>query len=116
MQEGLFAQKSADFLSKHRQDLEGVADQTVVGDREDWGVLVLIDRNYILRAGHAGEMLHGAADAARDIQCGTHSLAGLSYLLGVCAPSCVDDGAGRAHGATEGFGKLLDQMEVLGGL
>ncbi len=49
-------------------DLEQVADDAVVGDLEDRGVGVLVDRDDHLRRRHPGEMLDGAGDPAGDVE------------------------------------------------
>src|SRR5262249_18778928 len=55
-------------LRESRQDLEHVAHQAVVGDLEDRGVLVLVDRDDVPGGRHAGQVLDRAADAARDVE------------------------------------------------
>src|SRR5215467_8664615 len=49
-------------------DFEDVADDAIVCDLEDRGVLVLVDRNDGARALHADDVLDGAADAQRKIK------------------------------------------------
>src|SRR6187549_1686268 len=49
-------------------DLEQVADNAVVGDLEDRGVGVFVDRDDRVRTLHADEMLDGARDAERHVE------------------------------------------------
>lgn len=59
-------------------------------------------------------MLHGAGNAAGDIELGGHDLAGLSHLMGPGDPTGLDDGAGGAHHAAQQIGQFLHHLEVLG--
>src|SRR5579872_1639743 len=55
-----------------RQRLVEIRHQSVIGDLEDGGFLIFIDRDDDLRILHAGEMLNGAGNADRDIEVGRH--------------------------------------------
>jgi L-aminopeptidase/D-esterase-like protein len=54
--------------------------QAVVGDLEDRGLAVLVDRDDGLAALHAGEVLDRARDRDGDVEVGRDDLAGLSDL------------------------------------
>ena len=74
-------------------DLVQVADHRVVGAGEDRRLGVGVDREDLLRALAAGDVLGGAADPARDVEVGRDLRAGLADLVGVRAP------AGARHDA-----------------
>ena len=76
-----------------RHDLGQVADHGVVGAGEDRRLGVGVDREDLLRALAAGDVLGGAADAAGDVEVGRDLRAGLADLVGVRAP------AGARHDA-----------------
>ena len=61
---------------------------------EDRRLLVLVDRDDVLRALHAHHVLRGAGDAGGDVDGGLDDLAGLADLVAVGHPTGVDD----AHG------------------
>src|SRR5258708_6372960 len=69
-----------ELLVELRQDLEQIANETVIGDLEDRRLLILVDRDDDLGILHPGEMLDGARDADRDIELGRDDLAGLADL------------------------------------
>ena len=58
-----------------------VAHESVVGDLEDRGVAVLIDRHDDLGVLHPGEMLDGARDAHGHVELRRDDLAGLADLI-----------------------------------
>src|SRR5919201_379763 len=80
-------------LFELRQDLEEVADKTIVGDLEDRRLLVLVDGDDHLGVLHAGQMLDRAGDADRDIKFRGHHLAGLADLPVVRRIAGIDRGA-----------------------
>src|SRR5436853_5778312 len=88
------------LLGQLGHDLEQVADQADVGDLEDRGVLVLVDRDDGLRILHAREMLDRAGDADRDIDFRGDDLAGLADLIVVRRIAGIDR---RAAGADPGL-------------
>src|ERR1700739_370777 len=55
------------FFRKRRHDFEDVADDAVIGNFEDGGVLVLVDGHDGSRALHPHDVLNRAADAQRQI-------------------------------------------------
>ena len=83
-------QSSLSELSKRllqfRQDFKQVGDETVVGDLEDRGLLILVDGDDDLRILHAGEVL----DAAGNVEIGRHDLAGLADLPVVRGVTGID--------------------------
>ncbi len=54
--------------------------QAEVGDAEDRGLGVLVDRHDHLGILHAGQVLDGTRDATSDVQLRRHNLAGLADL------------------------------------
>ena len=70
-----------------RHDLVQVADHRVVGAGEDRRLGVGVDREDLLRALAAGDVLRGAADPAGDVEVGRDLRAGLADLVGVRAPA-----------------------------
>src|SRR5436309_3535627 len=103
-------------LGELRDDLVQVADDPEVGELEDRGVGVLVDRHDVLRGLHADLVLDGAGDAGRQVELGRDRLAGLADLAGVRVPAGVDHRARRGDGAVaaEGPGQLLERVEALG--
>src|SRR5215471_88774 len=85
-----------------------IRDQAVIGDLEDRGVLVLVDRHDDLGVLHAGEMLDRAGDADGNVELGRHHLAGLADLPVVGRIAGVDCGARGADARTQLVGKRLD--------
>src|SRR5436853_2330297 len=81
---------SSKLLCQLGDDLEQVADQADVGDLEDRGVLVLVDRDDGLRILHARKVLDRAGNADRDIDFGRDDLAGLADLIVVGGIARVD--------------------------
>src|SRR5215218_4076183 len=103
-------------LGELGDDLVEVADDPQVGELEDRGVRVLVDRHDVLRRLHADLVLDGAGDAGRQVELGRDGLAGLADLRRVRVPAGVDHGARGRHGAVaaEGLGQRLDELEALG--
>src|SRR5450756_68414 len=88
----------ADVLDELGDDGEQVADDAEVGDLEDRGLGVLVDRDDRLGGLHACPVLDGAGDADRDVQLRRDGLAGLADLELVRVPAGVGHRAGRADG------------------
>src|SRR5215218_8304381 len=95
-------------------DLVEVADDPEVGELEDRGVGVLVDRHDVLRGLHADLVLDRAGDARREVELGRDGLAGLADLRGVRVPAGVDDRARRGDCAAQRAGELLERLEALG--
>src|SRR2546423_5629454 len=74
-----------------RHDLVDIADHAQVGDREDRGVLVLVDGDDVLGTLHANQVLRRTGDAGGDVDVGLDDLARLTHLVGVGHPTGVDD-------------------------
>src|SRR5919201_6830606 len=104
-----------DRLGELGDDLVEVPDDAEVGELEDRGVRVLVDRHDVLRGLHADLVLDRAGDAGGQVQLGCDRLAGLADLRGVGVPAGVDDGARCGDGAVaaERLGQLLDELEAL---
>ena len=101
-------------LGELRQDLVEVADDAEVGELEDRGVRVLVDRHDVLRGLHADLVLDRAGDARREVQLRRDGLARLADLRRVGVPAGVDHGARGGDGAAERAGELLAELEALG--
>src|SRR3954447_16435183 len=101
-------------LGQLGHDLVEVADDPEVGELEDRGVGVLVDRHDVLRGLHPDLVLDRAGDAGGEIQLGRHGLARLADLGGVGVPARVDHRAGGRHGAAHRTGQLLERLEALG--
>src|SRR5712692_1127923 len=98
---------SAQGGEEGRDDLVQVADDGVVGVGQDGGARVGVDRDDVLGARAAGDVLDGAADAAGQVELGGDLGAGLADLLLVRAPAFGGDHAGDADHAAEQLGELL---------
>ena len=81
-----------------------VADDSVVGAGQDRGARVGVDRDDVLGARAARDVLDGAADAAGQVELGGDLGAGLADLLLVRAPALGGDHAGHADHAAEQAG------------
>ena len=86
-------------LGELGDDLVQVADDPEVGELEDRGVRVLVDRHDVLRGLHADLVLDRAGDAGRQVQLRRDGLARLADLGGVGVPAGVDHRAGGRDGA-----------------
>src|SRR4051794_29797712 len=89
-------------LGQLGDDLVQVAHDAEVGELEDRGVRVLVDRDDVLGALHADLVLDRARDAGREVQLRRHRLAGLADLARVREPAGVDHGPRRGDGAAKG--------------
>src|SRR5215210_6783469 len=94
-----------------RDDLGQVADHGVVRVREDCRLAIGVDREDLLRALAARDVLRRPADAAGDVEVGGHLRAGLPDLVGVRAPARARHHARAAHGRIEEPGELLEDAE-----
>src|ERR1044072_3123767 len=94
-------------------DLEEITHDAVVGNLEDRGFLVLVDRNDGLAVLHAGEMLDRAGESDGDVEVGRHHLAGLADLVVVRHVALIDCGAAGAETGAELVGQRLEHLEVL---
>ena len=94
-------------------DLGQVADHRVVGAGEDRRLGVGVDREDLLRALAAGDVLGRAADAAGDVEVGRHLRAGLADLVGVRAPAGAGHDARAADRGVQQPGQLLEDPEAV---
>src|SRR6476620_3888265 len=101
-------------LGQLRDDLVEIADDAEVGELEDRGVRVLVDRHDVLRGLHADLVLDRARDAGREVELRCHGLARLADLRRVRVPAGVDDRACRRDRAAERARELLEPLEALG--
>src|SRR5438094_8985230 len=102
-----------DRFGECRHELEYVGNDPVVGDLEDVGVGILVDRDDHLARGHPGEMLDRAGNTERNVEIRRDRFSGLPDLLLVGPPPGVGAGARCADGSAERVGELLDEMPVL---
>src|ERR1700690_3852911 len=102
-----------ELRGKFRQRRIKIRDQAVIGDLEDWRLLVLVDGDDDLRILHAGEMLDRAGDADRDVKLRCNNLAGLADLVVVGDEAGIDCGARRADRGPELVRDRLQQVEIV---
>src|SRR5215469_3796619 len=107
----LGAVAGADRGDEGRDDLLEVADDRVVGVRDDRRVRVGIDGDDVLRAQAAGHVLDRATDPAGEVQFRRYPGACLADLLLVRSPALAGDDAGNAHDTAEQPGQLLEGAE-----
>src|SRR3954462_5550313 len=101
-------------LRQLRHDLVEIADDAEVGELEDRGVGVLVDRHDVLGALHAHLVLDRAGDARGQVELRRDGLARLADLGGVGVPAGVDHRAGGRDRAAERAREVLEQLEALG--
>src|SRR4051812_8949864 len=101
-------------LGELGDDLVEVAHDAEVGELEDRGVGVLVDRHDVLRGLHADLVLDRAGDPGREVQLRRDGLARLADLGGVRIPAGVDDRAGRRDRAAERARERLERLEAVG--
>src|SRR3954453_885474 len=101
-------------LGQLGDDLVEIADDPEVGELEDRGVAVLVDRVDVLRGLHADLVLDRARDARREVELRRDRLARLADLRGVRVPAGIDHGTGGRDRPAERVGKVLGELEVLG--
>src|SRR5215207_1647552 len=102
-------------LGELGEDLVEVADDPEVGELEDRGVGVLVDRHDVLRGLHADLVLDRPGDAGGQVELRGDRLAGLADLGGIRVPAGVHHGARGGDGrvAAEGLGQLVAEVEAL---
>src|SRR4051812_6936206 len=101
-------------LGELGHDLVEVADDAQVGELEDRGVGVLVDRHDVLRGLHADLVLDRAGDPRRQVQLRRDGLARLADLGRVGVPARVDHGARGGDRAAHRTRELLERLEALG--
>src|SRR5256886_1819458 len=105
--------EGVELANQFRDDLEQVADDSVVGDLEERGLRVDVDDEDLLRLLHPGEVLYGATDADRDVELRPDRHPGLADLERLRDPSAVDRLARRGDRSAEPIRELLQHREVL---
>src|SRR6476469_2757615 len=65
-----------DLLNQGRDDVEQVADDSIIGNLKDGRLGILVDGDDGSRTFHAHNVLDGAADAERQVELGSDGLAG----------------------------------------
>src|SRR4029077_18991982 len=80
----------------------------------DRRVLVLVDREDVLRALHPDLVLDRAGDASSQVELRRDRLTGLADLGRIGVPAGIDHGTGRGNRPAHRLGQLLAQLEALG--
>src|SRR4051812_6854199 len=105
-----------DCVGELRDDLVQVAHHAQIDELEDRRVLILVDRDDVLRGLHADLVLDRAGDAERQVQLRGDRLAGLADLRGVRVPAGVYHRARRGYGSAESvrerLGELLEALRL----
>src|SRR6185437_5396394 len=109
----LFIAELGQLFVHLRDRLEQVCDQSVIGDLEDRCFFVLVDGGDDLGVLHAGQMLNGAGDADRDVEIGSHDLAGLADLIVVRHEARIDRRARRADRGVQLVRDLVEHVEIV---
>ena len=86
----------------------------VVGVREDRRLGIVVDREQLLRALTACDVLRRSADPARDVEVGRHLRPGLADLIRVRTPARARDDARATDSTVEQRRELLDDREPFG--
>ena len=95
-------------------DLEQIADDTVVSHLEDGGGVVLVHGDDALGVLHTSSVLDSAGNAQSNIDLGVHGLAGLTNLMVSGHPACIGNGTGSTHNAAaQCSSQLLSQLDAL---
>src|SRR5688500_3967033 len=98
----------ADRGRESRHDLQGIADDPIVGDLENGRLLVTVNGHDGLCRPHARQVLDGPGDTNSNIERGTDRTASLADLVALGPPAVVSHGA-RAPDSrvAEGVGQFL---------
>ena len=86
------------FLGEPRKNGQGISNDTEVGNRKDGRVLILVDSYDVFRAFHTCEMLDCSTDTTGNIERWFYCFAGLTNLVTVRQPACINNstsGTGR---------------------
>ena len=102
---------AADFPDQFRQNTVQVTDNSVVGNIEDQGSWICVDRDNTGRVPHADYMLYRSGDAAVDIEAGGNCLPALSDQLAVGNPSLVHSDSRSAYRPVQQVCQLLYQRK-----
>src|ERR1700738_1493617 len=78
------------FFRELWQDCERIAYDTIIGQREDGCLLVLVDCDDIFRAFHSRNMLDCSTDATSNIERWFDRLACLTDLVTIREPASID--------------------------
>src|SRR4051794_40311102 len=101
-------------LGELGQDLVEITNDAEVGELEDRGVRVLVDRHDVLGVLHADLVLDRARDARGQVQLRRDGLARLADLGGVGVPAGVDHRSGGRDRTAERARERLERLEALG--
>src|SRR6476661_18560 len=103
-----------DRLGQLGDDLVQVAHHAEIRELENRRVLILVDREDVLRALHPDLVLDRAGDAGGQVELRRDRLAGLTDLGRVGIPAGVDHGTGGRNRAAHRLGQFLALLEALG--
>ncbi len=102
------------FGGQGGHDLEEVSHDPVVGDLEDRGRGVGVDRDDHARTHHPDDVLDRARDPDRDVELRRDRPPGLADLKGGRSPPRVRDRTRGSHRCAERGRELLHEVEILG--
>src|SRR5947209_6520191 len=88
------------FLGEPRKNGQDISNNTKVGNREDGRVLILVDGYDVFRAFHTCEMLDCSTDTTGNIERWFYCFAGLTNLVTVRQPACINNSTSCASRTT----------------
>ena len=113
MQPGLLTFQLFNLFSQYRQSFKQVANNSVVSDIKDGSLRVFVDGDDCVRILHAYQVLNRAGNPEGDIQLWRDCLSRLSDLTIDREPFGVADGTRCRQIATQNFGELLGQSDIV---
>src|SRR5437588_2406393 len=102
-----------DLFGKHGQNFEEIADDSVIGNVEDWCFGILINGHDGLGVLHSNQMLNRSGDAHGDVEFRSHSLTGRADLTIDRQPLCIADRSRCREIATENCSQLLCESQLI---
>src|SRR5437899_10308982 len=96
-----------------RNYFEEVTDDAVIGDFEDWRILIFIDRDDRLGSLHPDQVLDGAGDSDCDVDLGRDGLAGAADLALHGEPAAIANGARGGKLGAQGVGEFLNNRDIV---
>src|SRR2546425_9988645 len=100
------------LLSKSRDDLENIPDDSVIREPKNRGLRVLVNRDYHFRVYHAYSVLNGSRDAAGDVECRGYRSSRLSNLVRVRPPTSIDRSSRCSDNTAHYTSKFLQNLVV----
>ena len=95
-----------------RQDVEQVANDTVVCELKDRSFCILVDCNNVLRGLHTSAVLDCAGNTSSNVQLRRNDLTGLTNLVRVWVPASVNGGTRGTDGSAERVCQSFDWAKV----